>query len=88
MHDSDLATIASWAGGIVLSAFGWLINREIKRNDEYGQRIDDLEKTIPGLVKHTDLDRTETTIINAINDLKGEVRAERDRVNRLTEHRT
>jgi hypothetical protein len=87
MHDSDLATIASWAGGIVLSAFGWLINREIKRNDEYGQRIDDLEKTIPGLVKHEDLNRAETTIINAIADLKTEVRGERDRINRLTEHR-
>jgi hypothetical protein len=87
MHDQDLTTIAAWMGGIVLSAFGWLINREIKRNDEYGQRIDDLEKTIPGLVKHEDLNRTESTIINAIADLKGEVRAERDRVNRLTEHR-
>jgi hypothetical protein len=87
MHDSDLTTIAAWAGGIVLSAFGWLINREIKRNDEYGQRIDDLEKTIPGLVKHEDLNRAESTIINAIADLKTEVRGERDRINRLTEHR-
>jgi hypothetical protein len=87
MHDSDLTTIAAWMGGIVLSAFGWLINREIKRNDEYGKRIGKLEETIPGLVKHEDLNRTETTIINAINDLKGEVRGERDRINRLTEHR-
>jgi len=87
MHDSDFSTVIAWVGGVVLSALGWLINREIRRNDEYGARIDDIEKTIPGLVKHTDLERTETTIINAINDLKGEIRGERDRINRLTEHR-
>ena len=87
MHDSDFSTVVAWVGGVVLSTLGWLISREIKRNDEYGQRIDKLEETIPGLVKHADLERTETTIISAINDLKGEVRGERDRINRLTEHR-
>ena len=88
MHDQDFSTVIAWVGGVVLSALGWLINREIKRNDEYGERIDSLEKTIPGLVKHEDLNRAETAIINAINDLKGEVRGERDRINRLTEHRS
>lgn len=87
MHDTDLSTILAWVGGVMLSAFGWLINREIKRNDEYGERIDKLEGTIPGLVKHGDLERTEATIIDAIKDLKTEVRGERDRINRLTEHR-
>ena len=71
----------------MLSALGWFLSREIKRNDEYGERIDDLEKTIPGLVKHADLAHTETTIIEAIKDLKSEVRGERERINRLTEHR-
>lgn len=87
MHDSDFSTVVAWVGGVVLSTLGWLISREIKRNDEYGQRIDKLEETIPGLVKHADLERTETTIIEAIKDLKTEVRGERDRINRLTEHR-
>ena len=87
MQEADISHIVLTGGGVMLSALGWLLNREIKRNDEYGARIDDIEKTIPGLVKHTDLERTETTIINAINDLKGEVRGERDRINRLTEHR-
>lgn len=87
MHDSDFSTVRAWVCGVVLSALGWLINREIKRNDEYGERIDQLERMIPGLVKHDDLTRTETTIIDAIKDLKTEVRGERERINRLTEHR-
>lgn len=86
MHD-DLQSIAVWAGGLMLSALGWFLNREIKRNDDYGDRIDELEKTVPGLVKHGDLARTEATIIDAIKDLKTEVRGERERINRLTEHR-
>lgn len=87
MHDTDLSTILAWLGGVILSAFGWLINREMKRNDGYGTRIEKLENTIPGLVKHDDLTRTEETIIDAIKDLKTEVRGERERINRLTEHR-
>lgn len=71
----------------MLSALGWFLNREIKRNDQYGERLDDLERTVPNLVKHADLDKTETTIINAITDLKTELRGERERINRLTEHR-
>ena len=88
MHEGqDLQTIALWVGGIMLSALGFLFRREVARNDEYGDRIDELEKTVPGLVKHGDLARTESTIINAIQDLKTEVRSERERINRLTEHR-
>jgi hypothetical protein len=87
MHEADIKTIALFLGGLMLSAIGWFLNREIKRNDEYGERIDQLEKTIPGLVKHSDLSHTETTIIEAIKDLKSEVRGERERINRLTEHR-
>ena len=71
----------------MLSALGWFLNREIKRNDQYGERLDDLERTVPNLVKHADLDKTETTIINATTDLKTELRGERERINRLTEHR-
>ena len=44
MHDSDFSTVVAWVGGVVLSTLGWLISREIKRNDEYGQRIDKLEQ--------------------------------------------
>jgi hypothetical protein len=87
MQDTDLSAVVMAAGGLMLSAIGWFLNREIKRNDEYGERIDQLEKTIPGLVKHDDLNRAESTIIEAIKDLKTEVRGERDRINRLTEHR-
>lgn len=87
MHNSDLSSVFLAVGGLMLSAIGWFLNREIKRNDEYGARIDTLEKTIPGLVKHSDLRDTETTIIDAIKDLKSEVRGERERINRLTEHR-
>jgi hypothetical protein len=87
MHELDVEKLLQWMAAIVLSSLGWLVRREIKRNDEYGQRIDSLEKTIPGLVKHSDLSHTETTIIEAIKDLKSEVRGERERINRLTEHR-
>lgn len=87
MQDTDLSTVVMAAGGLMLSAIGWFLNREIKRNDEYGDRIDQLEKTIPGLVGRADLDRAESTIIDAIKDLKTEVRGERERINRLTEHR-
>lgn len=83
----DPSNIATVVGGLMLSALGWFLNREIKRNDEYGDRIDQLEKTIPGLVGRADLDRAESTIIDAIKDLKTEVRGERERINRLTEHR-
>ena len=87
MHSTDISSAVLAVGGLMLSALGWFLNREIKRNDEYGDRIDQLEKTIPGLVKHEDLNRAESTIIEAIKDLKTEVRGERDRINRLTEHR-
>lgn len=87
MHSTDISSAVLAVGGLMLSALGWFLNREIKRNDEYGDRIDQLEKTIPGLVKHDDLNRAESTIIDAIKDLKTEVRGERDRINRLTEHR-
>ena len=87
MHSTDISSAVLAVGGLMLSALGWFLNREIKRNDEYGDRIDQLEKTIPGLVGRADLDRAESTIIDAIKDLKTEVRGERERINRLTEHR-
>lgn len=87
MHDLDVTTAALWIGGCLMAALGFLVKREIKRNDEYGERIDDLEKTMPGFVRKDDLARTETTIIDAIKDLRSEVRSERDRINRITEHR-
>ena len=69
MHSTDISSAVLAVGGLMLSALGWFLNREIKRNDEYGERIDQLEKTIPGLVKHDDLNRAESSFIEAIKDL-------------------
>ena len=79
----DDPTLPFAVGGVVLSVFGWLLNREVRRNDSYGDRIAELEHTIPNCVQKTDLDRTESRIIAAIGETKASINSAHDRIDRL-----
>lgn len=98
MHDPDIqlpaavvTAVGTAAVTIVLGAMRWLLGREADRIDnqfgEQDERIRELEKTIPALVKTTDLDRTESRILAAIGDAKHQISEAHGRIDRLQERR-